>query len=112
MSRLSLSMLSHQSGNILTTPHTRGSQKVMPPGFNSGYLCAGYVKTSQRFAGTLQKTVIFQCSLQLCHSFLPLLSKRMYSQWVKVACSSSAATGTQCSAVPHYWHSDGLTGFF
>jgi len=32
---------------------------------------------------------------------------------VRKSCSSSsAATGTQCSAGPHYWHSGGLTGFF
>jgi hypothetical protein len=57
----------------------------MPLGFNLSYLLAGYIKTSWRFAGTLQKTVIFQCSLQLCHSLFPLLNKIMYAQWVKVA---------------------------
>ena len=79
----------------------------MPPGFNSGCLLAGHVKTSWIFAAALQKTVIFQCSLQLCPSLLPPLNKSMYSQCVKVA-----ATGTQCSVGPHYWHSGGLTGFF
>jgi hypothetical protein len=57
----------------------------MPSGFVSGYLLAGHVKTSQRFAATLQKTVIFQCSVQLCHIRFPLLNKSMYSHWVKVA---------------------------
>ena len=56
----------------------------MASGFNSGCLLAGHVKTSWRFAATLQKTVIFQCNLQLCHSLLPPLNKSVYSQWVKV----------------------------
>lgn len=56
----------------------------MPPGFNSGSLLAGHVRTSWRFAAALQKTVIFQCSLQLCRSLLPSLNRSMYSQCVKV----------------------------
>jgi hypothetical protein len=63
----------------------RGGEKVMPPGFNSGCLLAGHIRTSQRFAATFEKTVILKYNLQLRHSLLPPLNKSMYSQWVKVA---------------------------
>lgn len=49
-----------------------------------------------------------QHGIHLC-SLLPLLNNGMYSQPVK-SCSSPAATGAPCSAVPRHPHQSALAG--
>jgi hypothetical protein len=56
-------------------------------------------------------TVIFQCSIQLCRQSSSTFEQKHAHPPTKNCSPSSAATGTQHSAVPHHWCNGVIAGF-